>query len=268
MSVLITKGRSSTFTLSKDQLAIVPKVASDTFFSDHTNWERVSLHFKNLQGQEEVLVFNLTEAIPKANFTISLRARSDYSLKLILIKDFDDGFLGLTRSDLSEAFLNALDVEIRSATPTNSFLSWAMLGDAYTASTSDGLILTNTPIGPDGIVYSPIIPNDRNFQLDFTIGQMAGFTFMGFSNTLKDSYSGFFKDDSGLYLIINNVHEPMTLTPLTGVNVLSIRRIDLGIQFFFNGVKIHESPGLNFPLEILPCFRAISGAIFTQVDVL
>jgi hypothetical protein len=108
----VTKGQPSTFTLLKDELVLIEKVASDEFFSDITNWKRVSLQFKNTEGQEEVLVFDASVASPFAIFNVSLKARSDYQLRRVIIKDLDNGTLVIKRADLSPADLATLDVPV------------------------------------------------------------------------------------------------------------------------------------------------------------
>jgi hypothetical protein len=110
---IVVKGEPSSFALVKSQLILVPKIASDSFFADTTNWKRISIQFKNAQGQEEVLVFDGTESLPTASFDVTEKARADYEITRIIIKDLDDGTLVIKRSDLSSALLTQLDVSFQ-----------------------------------------------------------------------------------------------------------------------------------------------------------
>ena len=114
----VVKGQPATFTLVKSQLASVTKVASDSFFADITNWKRVTITFKNLQGQEEVLLFNAALPSPVAIFSVTARARSNYQITKIIIRDLDDGTFMVKRSDLSAELLTQLDVSLQTPEPT------------------------------------------------------------------------------------------------------------------------------------------------------
>jgi hypothetical protein len=109
---VVTKGEPSTFTLNKSQIILVPKVSNNAFFSDITNWKRVSIQFKNTEGQEKVLVFDALEDSPTATFQVTEKARSDYKVTRIIIRDFDDGKLVINRKDLSPAIQFELDVQL------------------------------------------------------------------------------------------------------------------------------------------------------------
>ena len=109
----VAKGQPSSFALVKSQLILIPKVSSDSFFSDTSNWKRVSIQFKNAEGQEEVLVFDASESEPTSTFSVTENARADYQFTRIIIRDLDDGILVITRNDLSEAILETLDVSFQ-----------------------------------------------------------------------------------------------------------------------------------------------------------
>jgi hypothetical protein len=106
----VVKGEPSSFTLVKSQLALIPKVSSDAFFSDSTNWKRILVQYKNTYGQKEVLVFDASQEIPTSTFSVTDKARSDYQITRIIVTDIDDGTLVITREELSTTVLGLLDV--------------------------------------------------------------------------------------------------------------------------------------------------------------
>ena len=113
----VIKGEPSTFTLNKSQMTSVPKVLNNTFFSDTSNWKRVSIQFKNTEGQEQILVFDALEEFPTATFEVTEKARSDYKVTRIIIRDLDDGKLVVNRKDLSLAIQAELDVQLQESLP-------------------------------------------------------------------------------------------------------------------------------------------------------
>jgi hypothetical protein len=107
----IIKGEPSIVGLVKSQLvSLVPKVATDTFFSDTTNWKRILIQYKNIHGQKEVLAFDASQELPTSTFSVTDKARSDYRITRIIVTDIDEGTLVITREDLSTALLGLLDV--------------------------------------------------------------------------------------------------------------------------------------------------------------
>ena len=108
----VVKGQPTTFTLVKSELALVAKIALDSFFSDITNWKRISIQFKNLEGQEQILIFDPSELPCTSIFSVSEKARSDFQITSLIIKDFDGGNISLVRSEFEEELLTDLDVPL------------------------------------------------------------------------------------------------------------------------------------------------------------
>lgn len=98
----ISKGQANEFDLSKSDLAAVSKVVNDSYFSDQANWSKVIVEYKSAEGnQHEMVIFDASEASPKANFEISEKARDNWEVQSVKIMDFDGGYLKLNRGDLT-----------------------------------------------------------------------------------------------------------------------------------------------------------------------
>lgn len=99
---LVSKGTAATFVLNKTELAQIASVTADAYFSDSSNWKKVRIHYISSTGnQREVVVFDATEETPTTQFLISLKARSNFEVKHIIIEDFDGGVFKITRSELA-----------------------------------------------------------------------------------------------------------------------------------------------------------------------
>lgn len=104
----IVKGSPATFTLSKEQLLLVPSVNGSSYYSDMSNWRAVVLNYiSSPLEQPEIVTFDATEAMPTGIFDVSLLAIDDFLLHSISIVDFQDGVFTIPRSDL-----NALDFDV------------------------------------------------------------------------------------------------------------------------------------------------------------
>jgi hypothetical protein len=98
----VSKGTVATFTLNKTELAQITSVTANTYFSNSSNWKKVKVHYISLIGnQREVVVFDATETTPSAQFLVSLKARSNFEVKHIIIEDFDGGIFKINRSELA-----------------------------------------------------------------------------------------------------------------------------------------------------------------------
>ena len=100
----VAKGQANEFDLSKSDLALVSKVVNDSYFSDQANWSKVVLQYESSEGeQQEIVVFDASEASPKANFEVSENARDSWEIKSVIIMDFDGGYLKIDRGELTVA---------------------------------------------------------------------------------------------------------------------------------------------------------------------
>lgn len=97
----ISKGASQVVTLDKSAVFALAAVSSDAFFSVQSNVKRVIVEYNSDPGnQKELLVFDMSQETPTANFLVSLRARSSFLLEKIVLEDFDEGTLAIERADL------------------------------------------------------------------------------------------------------------------------------------------------------------------------
>lgn len=116
----IQKNQICQFILNKSELLEIQSVSGDDYFSDSTNWEEVLIYYKSSEGnQREILSFDVTLASPTADFLISDKARSNFMVQKIVIRDFDAGYLTIQRSELN---VNDFDID---ATPIPSTLMYS-----------------------------------------------------------------------------------------------------------------------------------------------
>jgi hypothetical protein len=108
----IFKGTPAEITLNKSELALLPIVLLDDYFSVTTNWNKIILSYKSSEGnQQEIVEFDATLSSPTGFFDVSLKARDLFEIQVIKIIDFDgDIFIiprsELTTSDFDVEFLN------------------------------------------------------------------------------------------------------------------------------------------------------------------
>ena len=98
----IQKGVSAPFSLSISELAALPEVIADDYFSDTANWSEVMVVYKSSVGRQyESVEFNAALPDPTASFLVSTRAKDVFEVQLINIVDFDGGIFTIHRSSLN-----------------------------------------------------------------------------------------------------------------------------------------------------------------------
>lgn len=104
----ISKGVPTTVTLSKSDLfSIVSPL--DAYFAVQENVKDAIFVYESNQGnQKEMLKFHLNQETPTATFLVSEKSRSIFVLKMIVLIDFDDGYLTILRSQLSAGVLSSI----------------------------------------------------------------------------------------------------------------------------------------------------------------
>ncbi len=111
------KGSPTEFTLNKSDLALIPSVASDVYFSDLTNWKNVIVYYGSSVGnQKQILNFNAAGSSPSFDFLVSSRARDVFEVQKIIIQDFDGGCIIVPRSELNTS---EFDVDMSAAPALN-----------------------------------------------------------------------------------------------------------------------------------------------------
>lgn len=107
----IQRNVAATFTLDKNQLALVASVAADSYFSINTNWKRVKLSYESsTSNQIEIVVFDATQATPQSDFLVSDKSVGNFLIEKITIEDFDGGYHLIQRSELGPAAATDFDV--------------------------------------------------------------------------------------------------------------------------------------------------------------
>lgn len=112
----ILKGVPATITLNKSELASLPSVSADSYFSITSNWNKVILSYKSLTGnQQEIVEFDATLASPTGFFDVSLKARNGFNIQVLKIVDFDGDIFTVPRSQL-----NTADFDVEFVNPPSS----------------------------------------------------------------------------------------------------------------------------------------------------
>lgn len=111
------KNATSVVTLNKADLLALPQVSGDAFWgaSSGTNIKKVVVTFlSTIGGQDKRLEFDFAQASPTANLTFTNKARDNFEIYVVLVKDFDDGELLINRAQLLNAIpgLASLDIDL------------------------------------------------------------------------------------------------------------------------------------------------------------
>lgn len=177
----VAKGQANEFDLSKSDLAAVSKVVNDSYFSDQANWSKVILQYESVEGeQQEVVVFDASEASPKGSFEVSEKARDSWEIKSILIMDFDGGYLKINRGELT---VEEFDISLA----TLSVLQDVVLVDFYTPDTNVYNVQGNTVTKTSGpltvytssVISQQSIENDGYFEITENSSNTSDFWFIG-----------------------------------------------------------------------------------------
>lgn len=171
----IQKNTASEFILNKSELAQLPSILADDYFSDTSNWKEVVLYYKSNPGkQKEILRFDTSLANPFAYFLVSEKARDIFQVYKIAIVDFDNGTFEIPRSELT---VGEFDIDFSVSFPSGA-IAWDISNKTGTGTATIGSnggitkssatygynvnILSTQTITGDGYVeftYSPIFVN-------------------------------------------------------------------------------------------------------------
>lgn len=107
------KGSTTILSLNKQELLQLTQVSSDEFWSTAANISRVTLSYESTIGkQQKNIDFDFTQSLPTSTIVFSPNARSIFSLKKIILRDFDEGRFSVKRSELSTSVLTELDITL------------------------------------------------------------------------------------------------------------------------------------------------------------
>lgn len=100
----VNKNQAASFTLDKDELALVASVVGNAYFADPANWKTIRLRYESsVGGQREIVVFDATGvgSTTTGEFLVSERARDEFLVRKITIEDFDNGYHDIMRTELN-----------------------------------------------------------------------------------------------------------------------------------------------------------------------
>ena len=179
----IQKGVSALFSLSISELAALPEVIADDYFSDTANWSEVMVVYKSSVGRQyESVEFNTTVSNPTASFLVSTHAKDIFQIQLINIVDFDGGIFTIHRSAL-----NAIEFDIDMTPDTDTIdnnptgelqYMYYLLGltpyDRHDISNSNARTLI---YGQSVILPSPVTISTVTFKMQRKPETMGGITY-------------------------------------------------------------------------------------------
>lgn len=175
----ISKNAAAEITLDKSVLADVDSVSNDLYFGDSTNWSEVLIYFRSSEGnQREILKFDATQASPTANFLVSDKARNEFQVQKIVIKDFDNDSFTVTRSELVVA---DFDVTLAGGGGTleNVVLTSFIGADTYTVNSNSVEKTAGSQSLDSTIVSSQLIQDNGYFEIGVTSSNPSSFWFIG-----------------------------------------------------------------------------------------
>jgi hypothetical protein len=241
----ITKGTPATFTLNKSELLAVASVQADAYFSNSSNWNRVSVIYNSNPGsQYEIVEFNATGASPTGVFSVSDKARDIFEVQSVIIIDFDGGIFTVPRSELNTA---DFDIDLNPTPPSTTYITWDQLEGG-----------SQLPLGgytggerAHSVVNAPAVGQDFTlvFKIDTALvngDYIVGTHVIGTS----DTYSGFIMNGSptswNLYWE-GQRHNSITVS--SGIHEFKMQRVGTTISYYVDNSLI-ASRAATQPAEV------------------
>lgn len=138
----VEKGVPGTFTLNKTDLAALPEVSGNSYYSNQAVWKRVWVTYTStIVGQQVKLAFDATLASPTAIYSNSATADNAFEVTRIIIEDFDAGILNIDRVSLPVAEFDVIHEflpEAQSVAFTGTEETGQTLTGSYTYFDGDG----------------------------------------------------------------------------------------------------------------------------------
>jgi hypothetical protein len=260
----IEKNSAASISLNKSDLALIPSVVADSYFSDQDNWKNVIVYYRSSIGnQKEILKFDATLVSPSTSFLISDKARDIFEVQKIIIQDFDGGSIVIPRSELTTA---EFDIDTSGGSTPAGAIIWQSRPD-YTPEPDGGATSTNTGYpDPSSIMYT-VSPIDTS--TDFTITynifstEWVAYVYIGYCNQAKSSFSGFYKDTLFTSVLINNtIGNSLASLPTGGVSAeLKIQKVDSTLYFKIDGITVHTTSASVLDSFIYPAVRLMQGNV-------
>lgn len=96
----VAKGTAKSMSLSKSAIAAMASVSGDAYWSDAANISKAIVVYGADGGQEKFLTFNFEQSSPSASLLISAKGRNAWTIKRLILIDYDGGELVLERAVL------------------------------------------------------------------------------------------------------------------------------------------------------------------------
>ena len=236
----ITRGTPAVFTLNKADLAALPGVVADAYYSDMSNWCKVIMFFKSATGRQiKPVEFDATQTTPTGKFVTTLKSRDDFQIQRIMIIDFDGDTFIVPRSDL---IISDFDIALPPVTIWDAGVSgYSLLSnnglqrniDHNNGSWNWGAFATassKTFTGDFMLVYEASSPGD--LLTGWFAGVIAGGVSHGLTvdtdGAMKVHQQGSFRTASLQSNIVN------------GNNTFGIARVGSILRYYINGTKVYE----------------------------
>lgn len=218
----IQKGVAASFSLDKATLAAVPSVTADSYYSNQSNWQRVSLYYSSASAgvgsQIEVVIFDATQPSPTANFLASSTARTQYSIAQIVIRDFDNGCFVVPRSQLTTS---EFDITLTSGSGSGTVITYE-IANAFSLSP----MLNPTYLVMNALGHNAVSTNGLGAMTDGSANYNITFEFIN----IQEDLSG----DPTPYLLFGLADS----TSFVGTSGIVIEAKLAGLQLVQNGVNI------------------------------
>ena len=98
------KGTPLQYTLTKADLAAIPSVAGDAYYSDQANWSQVGVKMRSTTGNQNLyILFPAVDVTPLGYLSSSTQALNSFEVEHMIIYDFDGGAFKVNRAELTAA---------------------------------------------------------------------------------------------------------------------------------------------------------------------
>lgn len=279
----IQKGVAASFSLDKATLAAVPSVAADSYYSNQSNWQRVSLYYSSASAgvgsQIEVVIFDATQPSPTANFLASSTARTQYSIAQIVIRDFDNGCFVVPRSQLTTS---EFDITLTSGSGSGTVITYEIANAFSLSPMLNPTYLVMNALGHNAVSIDSIgsmISGSANYSITFEFvniqenlsGDPTPYITFGLSdNSSSAAISGIFLEArlGGLQLVQNGVNIGGVFGPTpppSGAFSMTVKMQQTGtnqLSVYVNGI-LYATRTVSSTQNLYPCLRCEGVRAFT-----
>lgn len=250
----IQKGVAASFSLDKATLAAVASVGADSYYSNQSNWQRVSLYYSSASAgvgaQVEVVIFDATQSSPTANFLASSTARTQYNIAQIVIRDFDNGCFVVPRSQLTTS---EFDITLTSGSGSPTVITYEIANAFSVSPALNPTYLLMNALGHNGISTDSIgsmTAGSASYSITFELINIAEsldpttYVSMGLGESVSSSSPGIYVEASasGLQLVQDGVNIGAVFGPTpppSGAFSMTVKMQQTGtnqLSIYVNGI--------------------------------